>query len=327
MSHWASVEKISDLGNRAFAGLALVPASGYRFAAYLFIVIWFLVMLSELFWSFIPVPEVKNSDQALAIMAKPQQKQSQADEVNVETMRQWHLFGQAEQLAVNESIDNVAVADDVNEDARETRLNLTLMGLFEAEDDPADGFASIEHQGKSELYKVGDKVPGGRDVQLAKVLTDRVILDNRGSYEALLLWDENQRVKPTATPEQRDKGGRKQVLDQRSNSEISAMASKYRKQLLSNPMSLADVIKVSVAKDGEGNIIGYRIRPGRHRKQFSQFGLKSGDIVTAVNGTALDDPAQAMQLYGQLKTATEASFDVKRGNEDLTLIINLSDGE
>ena len=326
MSHWSSVENLTMHAHRILAVLVSVPASRYRAFCYFLIAIWFLVMLSELFWKFIPVPDVHGSHAIQSTIVNSPRKNSAHEKVNVEEMQQWFLFGQAEQVIEDTAI--VDVSDDVNDDAGESRLNLSLMGVIQAQD-PTQGYAIIVHQSKSELYKVGDKVPGGRDVKLAKVLADRVILDNRGSYEALLLWETkalNQFSAPKKQSANNVNSAKKKVVDQRNNSNISKMASKYRKQLLTNPMSLADVIKISIAKDGQGNIMGYRIRPGRDRKQFTDFGLQSGDIITAVNGTSLDDPSQTMQLYGQMKQATQAAFDIKRGNEELTLIINLTDG-
>src|SRR5690606_13174393 len=88
------------------------------------------------------------------------------------------------------------------------------------------------------------------------------------------------------------------------------------------PSGLTDVMQLSVAREGD-KLIGYRVRPGRDPQQFQQFGFRPDDIITGINGVALDDPQRALELYNLLRSATEASFNVRRGGEELTLMVSL----
>ena len=190
------------------------------------------------------------------------------------------------------------------------------------------GYAIIAAANASGLYKVGEKIEGFPDVTLAKVEADRAILNNRGNSEFLLLYDDeaNQVTDAGDAPVSAlSTNAPKTVVDRRNDAQFSEMATNYRDRLVENPMSLADIIKVSVAKDGEGTVIGYRIRPGRDRKQFADFGLQSGDIVTSINGMPLNDPARAMELYGQLRDLKEASFVVQRGGEQINMMVGLKE--
>jgi general secretion pathway protein C len=235
--------------------------------------------------------------------------------IDIAGIQSWYLFGRANAPASSGAAVTPAV--DPNS-ASVTALDLALLGVLMS-DDPEQSFAVIQSSSLSSLYKVGEPIPVGDGVVLAKVLVDRVIINNRGSMEALYLYDQNQ--KPLAT---NAVPAEKVVVDQRNNAEVSSIANGYRNQLLTNPMSMTDVIKVSIAKDPDGRVAGYRIRPGRDRAQFAKFGLQTGDVVTAINGVALDDPAKAMELYGQLKDAKEATFVVKRGNQEINLIVGLN---
>ena len=202
-----------------------------------------------------------------------------------------------------------------------------MQGLV-ASSNPSNSRAMIEYQKKQEVYKIGDKLPVGKRVEIAKIMSDRVILDNGGRYESLLLYDEKimaRQAKAKPAPRRPRQGGEK-VIDRRGEESITKMASDYRKQLISNPTSLADVIKVSVAKDADGSVVGYKIRPGKHRKQFVELGLQSGDIVTEINGISLDNPTRALEVYRLLREAQEASFAIKRGDEDVSIIVGLGDG-
>ena len=329
MPEWAIADKWPLLAGRLGALASVLTLDRLRHGLVLLLAVWLLSLAADVFWRLMPEPA---SPAISPAMLAPVQRRAQtatpaapAETVDVQRMQGWHLFGQqaAEPQA---QPDEQPVASEVDLNARETRLQLKLLGVMQSSDS-SDGYAIIEHASTAELYRVGDALPAGRSVKLARVLADRVIIDNRGSMESLLLYDEqaggsSAAVVPAARPA--SPAAAAQVLDKRNNQQLTQMASNYREQLMQNPMSLADVIKVSIAKDSSGNVIGYSIRPGRDREQFAAFGLQSGDIVTSVNGIPLDDPARAMELYGQLRTATEASFSIRRGSEDLNVIVGLA---
>ena len=100
------------------------------------------------------------------------------------------------------------------------------------------------------------------------------------------------------------------------------MAEAYRKKLYSNPQSLANVVKIAAVRE-DGQLRGYRVRAGRDRQQFESLGFQPNDIVTGVNGIALTDPGKAMELYRVMRGASEASFDILRGGEQVTLVVSL----
>ena len=91
----------------------------------------------------------------------------------------------------------------------------------------------------------------------------------------------------------------------------SDVAKAYRARLYDNPQSLAEVVTVSAVREN-GELLGYRIAPGREREQFEQLGFRPGDTVTSVNGISLNDPANTLRLYQTMRTATEAVFDLRR---------------
>lgn len=300
---------------RLFEGVSAIPVAKLRYFMLIVLVVWFLSLLADLVWMLVPVP-VQNTNNIQAISIAPNSSSSRPA-INIQQMQSWYLFGASSLQANNNEFQQIA--DDIPDDVALTDLQLVLLGIL-LSDVPEESFAIIQTPSKTELFQVGSELPVGNGIALARVLVDRVIINNRGKMESLLLYAENknQRQIDTANSTQ------SRVVDQRNNSEISQMASEYRNQLLSNPMSLADVIKVSIAKDSQGNLMGYRIRPGRDRSLFAQFGLQTGDIVTAINGVSLDDPAKAMELYGQLREAKEASFVVKRGGEEVNIIVGLN---
>jgi general secretion pathway protein C len=334
-SQGINTEQLSEIAKQArerLSFIAVIPAQTYRNAILALATLWLLWLLADLFWLLMPAPAASNMA-AISSSTNSSARKNVANNNNQQTVdlakiQGWHLFGETNK-AEEASETFSAAGDDVDENAEETRLSLTLVGLIEAKD-PAMGYAIIEYQSKSDLYKVGQTLPAGNSVTLSKVLSDRAIIDNRGKYEAIFLYDEkgnriqaparNNRKAVKAEPADSND---KRVIDQRGNRRLSKMAADYRQQLINDPMSLAEVIKISPASDSDGKLMGYRVRPGKHRQQFKDFGLKPGDIVTSVNGVALTDPSNAMSLYQDMQNTTEASIEVLRGDETISLMIGI----
>jgi len=70
-------------------------------------------------------------------------------------------------------------------DAPETRLKLTLRGVFASEDSSGGRAIVGDPQGKEENYAVGDPLPGG--AKLSEIYPDRIILERNGRFETLRL--------------------------------------------------------------------------------------------------------------------------------------------
>jgi general secretion pathway protein C len=114
-------------------------------------------------------------------------------------------------------------------------------------------------------------------------------------------------------------------VDKRADADATALALSYRDRLYQNPQSLAEVVSVSAVRE-DGELLGYRISPGKDPGQFEQLGFKPGDLVTGINGIALNDPANTMRLYQAMRSASEAVFELKRENQQLTVSVSLDEG-
>ena len=74
----------------------------------------------------------------------------------------------------------------------------------------------------------------------------------------------------------------------------------------------------------DGKQQGYRVYPGRQRQQFSQLGLRPGDMITQINGMALDDPARGMEVFRSLGDATQVSVTVERNGQEQVMTLDTS---
>jgi len=188
-------------------------------------------------------------------------------------------------------------------DAPATSMPLILAGVI-AESDPGKGQAIIgENAAAGKLYAVGAAIPGG--VHLHAVYSDRVLLERNGGLETLMLPrtpNSGRNAAPGAGAVPR------QVPGQAQNSSV-----------------LAGLVRIQPVFN-QGKLSGYRIFPGgtHGTSAFSQLGLKAGDLIEAVNGTALDDAARAMEVLQTLSSSATATVTVSRNGQPQEVNLNLA---
>jgi general secretion pathway protein C len=200
-----------------------------------------------------------------------------------------HLFGVANSAA------NAA-------DAPQTTMPLVLAGVL-ATGNPKVGQAIIgTNASTAKRYGVGDMIQGG--ARLTAVYTDRVLIERNGATEALSLPHTSTlaTVAPPTTQAPRP--------PQPAGAQAGALFN-----------GLLRVQPVFV----QGKLSGYRVFPGpRGANVLTQLGLHSGDLITAINGTQLDDAARSMQIVQTLGSSDSASVTVSRNGELQELNLNLS---
>lgn len=215
----------------------------------------------------------------------------------------------------------------IEDGAPETRLPLVLRGVV-ASSDAGLGQAIIEHRKQQDLYQVDDELPVNRKVRLAKVLPDLVVLDNGGRYEVLRLFEQTDLAAQMAenatlsTPVSSRSATEKAPERVKTVAQAPELAARYREQLYDNPESLAEVVRISAVREGD-EIRGYRVSPGKAAQEFAALGFEAGDIVTAVNGLSLKDPANTIRLYQAMRSARSANFELERKGEVVSLDVSI----
>jgi general secretion pathway protein C len=206
-----------------------------------------------------------------------------------------HLFGSAP----------VAAGNGAN--APQTSMPLVLTGVIAA-NDPRDGLAILgPSTASTKVYAVGDNIPGG--ARLHSVLSDHVLLDRDGRLEALALPRQlagsapppSLSAAPTEAP----------VID------------RMRELVSRDPGIIGDIMRPEPVFAGAKQE-GFRVYPGRDRDAFIRLGLRPGDLVTAIDGTPLDDPARAQQILSTLGSSSEAHITVLRNGQQQDLTLDLS---
>lgn len=222
--------------------------------------------------------------------------------VNVAAIANSHLFGQP-------AAPKPAAVDATN--APKTTAPLILAGTI-ASDDPREGLAIIgENSNSAKVYAVGNSLPGG--VRLHSVYKDRVLLDRGGQIESLAL-------------PRKYSGGSAAPLPPPPPPVAAAdgnAVERVRKLISQDPGLLSDIMRPQPVF-AQGRQRGYRVYPGRNREAFNRLGLRPGDLVLAVNGTPLDDPARGQEIFRTIGSSSEAHITVIRNGQQQDLTLNMA---
>jgi len=289
-ANWPSFASIDSAAVNRFlpplVSLLLVVVIAWQIAK----MIWMLVPGSAAGVS-VPLPD-----------SLPQTGATAATSADVDAIAAAHLFGIADAEAVGP-----APTVEENVDLEVTRLQLVLNGTV-ASDVPQYSVAIISDAGKNQtVYTVGDSV--GNNATLHAVYADRVVLNENGKLTNLRLplefKDANVRGVRRATTLRRQG-----VANKKSIQSVVAQ----------NLTKLTDVIRPTPYRV-QGQQVGFRVYPGRDRRQFAALGLRPGDIIKDIDGQSLTDASQAMQIFQSLGTAEQVTVTVERNgiSESLTL--------
>lgn len=278
------------------------------------LMIWIAFSLSTFILRLLPQPKLQVMDVSSNSQAFTPKQSSQLPAVDVAALKKIALFGD-EKVAPPPPVQEVV--RPIQKEVEATSLNLELVGSF-ANNNQDKAYAIIAKGNKQELYKVNEEVAGLSNVKLIQVYADRVILDNRGRQEALLMYPEGKPISSSSS----SSGPTQLEIESRVSlgGSSSGLANLKPQQRLEK---ISDAIRFS-RKTKDGKMLGFRVLPGRNRDAFEQTGLKLNDVVTAIDGQVLDNLKAANQIYQQKRNATQASLTVLRGEEELTIDIDLN---
>ncbi len=232
----------------------------------------------------------------------------ESNAIDFNALQNADLFGKyTEQKAV-------VVEQPIVKDAPKTRLNLSLVGVV-ATKQLQNSLAVIANSGKQATYGIGEEIEGTR-AKLKAVLVDRVIIDNQGRDETLMMQGVEYN-KLSESPQAR----RSQPVQQ--TAEIpSDKLDQIRDEIAQDPKSVFKYISISPVKNGD-EIVGYRVAPGRDAALFNDVGLESGDIAVQLNGIDLRDPASAAEVMQIMSEPQELNLTVERDGQQYDIYIQL----
>ncbi len=235
------------------------------------------------------------------------------------SIAKWHLFGNPQNPALVHAVG-----------ASATTLKLTLRGTLSLAD-AKQGMAMIadEHGGES-AYKVGDAI--NDNVKLAEVYSDHVVLMHEGVPETLTLPRPEEHA-PSADPSASRVASKNSpagsassippgyVPPQMANGAVDF--NKAQKNLQIDPMQLAKQVHIEPVFEN-GKIAGARLSgAGDIGALMNKAGLRPGDVVTSINGTALTSLSDPQAFVDNLKSTSSLQVTVLRDGKPATLTVSL----
>lgn len=206
------------------------------------------------------------------------------------------------------------------EDLEETKLPLKLLGTA-ASDDPALSSAAIQDLSsrKHEVVRIGSQLEGHSGVQVAAIERKRVILDNSGRREELVL-DEDAAATPTPNRSSRSRSTRRArptppqassptISDRLKEIEATRLGGRSTARLFSEARILP--------KYEDGQLVGVQLNNIKEGSLYERLGIVDGDTITELNGIQINDAAASAQVLSQFTEAEEFTI-VVRGSDGIT---------
>ncbi len=262
---------------------------------------------ADLTWRLMPVPAQAVGSPQQIVRSPAREEPKEGDENGLETVAKLHLFGEA---------GAAAQVKQIEQKAPETRLNLTLHGVF-VEEDPQQGAAIIGTSGSTQkYYKVGATIMNG--VTLQGVFNDRVVLLRNGQSE-VLRFPKVPTVGSSSVLSERSQAPSTQASSSAANTSLSD----YREVFQSEPLKIFEHVRFIPVRSREG-LKGYRVLPQKNRELYNKLGIRPSDLVTAVNGVSLSNDQEAMKLIDMLKDASSVQVDIVRNGQPQSLTFTLN---
>lgn len=188
--------------------------------------------------------------------------------------------------------------------AANTRLSLALRGAI-AGSAPTDSSAIIASGEQQRVYFVGDELqfttPG---VTLDSVHPLYVVLNNNGRLETLWMYEPQASVSVPVTGI-----GTSGVIATRADAD-QAMASQLNER-----------VQIRVYREN-GAVRGFQIREDSDPAMLTAAGLQAGDIITSVDGVAVNQNNDLSSLTRELENQDRVDLELIRNNTTMTVTVS-----
>jgi type II secretion system protein C len=213
-------------------------------------------------------------------------------------------------------------------------LKVTLLGTSHLTGNRA--FAIFEDQsGMQSVYRLGDAIPDvGKLVQVGK---NRVIVEHNGHRVALTIpsdslgqpdSDDDQPERPTFRrrrmpfirnpmfrrgPPEAKAGGIRKLAPNHYLIDRSTVNSSMQNM----PQLFTQIRAIPDLQNGSSQ--GFTLSEIQPGSVFQELGLQDGDVLTAVSGQQVSDPARAMQMLSTLQSRSSITLNVLRNGAPVQL--------
>jgi general secretion pathway protein C len=193
-----------------------------------------------------------------------------------------------------------------------TDLKLRLLGTVSG--DKKDTYAVIEEVGKKQqhLYRVGDTI---QNATVKTILREKVVLHVNGEDEILAI------EKKSGKSSSANYAGKSFSPTLNQKDATLEKISLQRTQIDAAVQDINSLMKQVRIRPHftNGEPDGLRLTGIRPNSIFYRMGLKSGDVITGVDGKDIVSVDDALKLYQNLQSSSDLKVDIKRMGRSKTL--------
>ena len=289
---------------------------------YLFVINILLAALVIPYFAARAVSEIIKLDYAANVVTQPLASVAPSSPTDFSASRPRAAY----KIIEGRDVFNLAPAPAASVPVENEDLKIKLLGTSHLTGGAPD-FAIVEDQaGSQQLYRLGETIPNvGRLVQIGK---NRAIIEHNGHRVAIeipknsLDGDDEGGRRPRMRPHGlRSRPGR---LTAKADGVRKLAPNKYavERSTINSSMQnmsqlLTEIRALPVLQNGTAN--GFRLSEIQPGSIFEQIGLQDGDVLTAVSGQQLNDPARAMQMLSTLQTRSDVTLNVLRNGAPVQL--------
>lgn len=258
----------------------------------------------------VPKPAVQVPPaQVLGIIANPTSAKTTGPTLDLAGL---HLFGEA----------RAPDAAPAQQPMQETALRLELRGAFASNESSMARAIVADEQRRENSYRLEAPLPGG--AVLKEIHADHIVLSRNGRLETLRLPKDRLESMSVAEAAGADIASANESSTQPELVASQGSLRELRDAVINDPQAMMGLLRAEPVNES-GQITGYRLGPGQDPVMLRRFGLRHGDIVTAVNGIQLDGPTKMPELMRVLPNAQELRIEYKRRGQTRSVVLNLNE--
>lgn len=192
---------------------------------------------------------------------------------------------------------------------KQTELKLKLWGTVSGLGGQTYAVIEEAKSRQQNLYKVGDAV---QTATVKMVFREKVILSVNGKDEVLEIEEIRGSASRRMPPQTAIKSRRQKITLKRSQIESS----------VKNVNELMKQVKIRPHTEN-GQAAGLMLSSIQRNSIFRRMGLRSGDVITGVNGSSLVSVDDALKIYENMKSSSNMSIEIKRRGRNRTIDYNI----
>jgi len=269
------------------------------------------------------------------------------------TLRDRHVFNLNPEVAVDEVPVETPTEDPKVEDPKpddqleESTLAIDLVGTWVAPE-ATSSMATVQVEGENKLGWVGSEFLEGK-AKIVKIAPRHIVIKEEARYTVVKLWSDKGKAgaapgaRPGLAPVARPEVKRPVTpppTAATSPSDRTARADRIRDGIRKtgaydfqvDRKMLDEELKDLAKLQSEARVVpnyqnqkydGFKLVGVRPGSLYRALGIRSGDIIKSVNGTTIDSPTKALELFEQLKSSSDIKVDVERRGQPKTLSFNI----